>query len=225
MLKKIIATSLVATALIFSGCGDEDGEDFLKAQHSIDVGDTSTAIALLEATPAEQRTDAQNVQLGSAYMSEAGYSVLDVVGTMASGVDDTSGDDALETFKNLMLPDDINKTATLESIDAAIDSYKLVVGDSNASSVDDLGDNELSLGLAYMVKVSILLDNNTSTPEANEDLANTLTDAFYFVAAVGNDDMAADIETMKAEAFFDGDTVAAETGDIDASVIANYLGQ
>ena len=209
MLKKIIATTLVATALMFSGCGDQAGEDFLAAQHSIDEGDYASAIALLEDVNASDRTDAQNVMMANAYMGEAGFTTLDIVTLLAT-------DSATDPLTAMIDPNATaeENAAKLANIELAIEALQQVtVADGSAATVDELGDNELTLGLAYVAKTSLLLNDPASD---DQNVADTVNDAVDFVIAVGNQDIKDSIADMKLESF----NVA--TGDITASDIAYY---
>lgn len=210
MLKRIMATTLVAMALMFSGCGDEAGEDFLKAQNSIDEGDYSTAIALLAVTPADQRTDSENVLLSNAYMGEAGFSTLDIISMLG---DDTSTSDPLSALIDPNATDAENQEK-LDNLDLAIEALlEVTVTDGSATTAEELGDNELTLGLAYVAKTSLLLVAPTRDDAA---VVDTINDAVTFVVAVGNDDIDESIAEMKLESF------GVTSGDITASDILYY---
>ena len=210
MLKKIIAISLVAGALLFSGCGDTEGQDRLLAQNSIDQGDYSSAIAALENKV--DKTDSDYIILASAHMGDIGFSTLDII-TSIQTVDTNTSQDPLTLFKNSIIGDITDTNATLDSLTTAIDYYKqVVVDDSNISSIEQASDIQLQLGLAYMVKVSILLDDVNSD---DNQTATTVNDAFNYISSVGIPDLSQDIDEMKLEAFN-------TTGDIDASMIDIY---
>ena len=207
MLKKIIATFLIATALMFSGCGDEAGEDFLAAQNGIDEGNNGLAIALYGDIAPEKRTDSQNVLLANAYMSEAGFSTLDIITILG---DDTSGEDPLTIFASVVT----DANATLANIDLAILALEQVTVASEVATIEAVGDNELTLGLAYVVKVSILLADSGSD---NAIIATTVNDAFNLILLVGNDDIDADVLAMRQDIL----DATLET-EINAQAIADY---
>ena len=210
MLKKIIATSLVAGALLFSGCGDAEGENRLAAQDSIDGGNYSSAISILESKA--NKTDSDNLILASAYMGEAGFSTLDIITSIQNEPTNQSQDD-LSAFKESIIGDITDTNATIAHLTKAIDYYEAIVGnDSNASTAEEVSDTQLQLGLAYMVKVSILLDDAGSD---DNETATTINDAFEYISNLGTADLSQDIDNMKLEAF-------GTTGDIDASMIDVY---
>jgi len=184
MLKKIIASSLVAATLVLSGCGDSDsaGEDRLAAQHAIDSGDAAKAISLLEPTAfadlnSTQRTaflasisDTDKMTLASAYMKKADVSIMDIVSKLDTKKD-KDGNDVETSFASIA--EDIigegNTTAKINAIDTAIAYYE-AMGSSptvagapsfKAASVNDVKKTvegaKLYLGMAYFSKVTMLL--------------------------------------------------------------------
>ena len=180
MLKQIISASVVTVALLLNGCGDSAGENKLEAQHAIDSGDASKAIALLEPVPFADLNDTQKtaflaslsdtdkMTLASAYVSKAGVSIMDIV----SKLDTADG----ETSSFASIADDIigdaNATEVadkVESIDIAIEYYE-AMGDSLISSAPSYmamraaGNSDITvdgaklyLGMAYFSKVTMLL--------------------------------------------------------------------
>jgi len=167
MFKKIIASSLVAATLIFSGCGsaDSEGEDRLAAQHAIDSGDSAAAIAILEAKPASSLTNEDKMTLASAYMQEAEVSIMDIVSKLdteegetssfASIADDIIGDgnSSVTTQKVKNIDKAISYYESMTSSASAAPSFKANALDANIT-VDGA---KLYLGMAYFSKVTMLL--------------------------------------------------------------------
>jgi len=179
MLKKIIASSLVAATLILSGCGDSDsaGEDRLAAQHAIDSGDAAKAISLLEPTPISDLNSTQKIAflasisdtdkmtLASAYMKKADVSIMDIVSKLDTQEGETSSFASIA--ENII--GEGNTTAKVNAIDTAIAYYE-AMGDSStaagapafkAASANDVKKTiegaKLYLGMAYFSKVTMLL--------------------------------------------------------------------
>ena len=210
MLKNIIATSLVAATLMFSGCGDTEGETRLSAQTAIDSGNFALAISAIEAKT--DKSDSDNLILASAHMGEAGFTLVDIVNSLQVQAANPS-DDALTTFRNSILSGVTDTSATLTNLTKAIQYYEAVVGtDSNASNVEELSDTQLQLGLAHMVKISILISDVGSD---NAEVASSANDAFNYISSVGTADIKEDIESMKLEAF-------GTNAEITPALIANY---
>ena len=112
MLKKIIATALVASALMFSGCGEAsaEGEALLALEHGNDSGDAGAISKGIEYllngqdlnTSLQTLTEDEKLTLASSYMSLSGFSMTDIV-AIATTQDDNASADQLETFKTKVL--------------------------------------------------------------------------------------------------------------------------
>jgi len=146
MVKKILVTSLVAATLIFSGCGDDEGESRLETQQMLDDGNYQGVISRLEAN-ADSNSD--YLALAAAYMGKAGYSLLDIVGSMIT----EEGED-----RNLIssLAKNASFSSTLD-LEKAEMYYTKVVG-KNRCNDGDLSSSEkdmcLFVGLSAVTKVA-----------------------------------------------------------------------
>jgi len=185
MLKKIILSSAVSAMLLLSGCGgDSAGEDRLKAQHAIDSGDSTTAINILEAKDQSSLTDADKMTLASAYMQDAGVSLMDVV----SKLDTQDGTES--SFASVA--DDIlgNSTSVqvakkVKSIDKAITYYESMSVTPYASApykavnvTEVLDGIKLYLGMAYFSKVTMLLSFFGDVSALEDDSVSIYKDSY-----------------------------------------------
>ena len=97
MYKKVLSSSLIATALLLSGCGGSDTTCRIDVQNAIDDGNYDVAISLLEGECKTAYTQSDlNMNLASVYMGKSGYSVSDVA-DMIINANDTQND-AFSTF-------------------------------------------------------------------------------------------------------------------------------
>ena len=97
MYKKILAASLVAAAVLFSGCGNEDTTCRIGVQQAIDQGRYNDAIADLQGQCATAFTRSDlNMNLAAAYMGKSGYSVSDIADMLINS--DNNGSDAFASF-------------------------------------------------------------------------------------------------------------------------------
>ncbi len=206
MLKKIIATTLVATALMFSGCGETDsvGDSQLSAQIAIDGGDYAAAISALEAKAASQRTDDDNLLLASAYMGKAGFSLTDIIIDIQASTSTTASTDNLTAFKDSVIGGGVSSTQ-LADIETAITYYEQIDGittlaPSLATAADyGVDDTKLKLGLAYIIKFMIVL-NETSNPPTAADLtalSGIANDAFNFILRAAPTDLKSNVQDVK----------------------------
>ncbi len=199
MLKKIIATTLVTIALIFSGCGDPEGEDRLEAQYAVDQGDNQAAIDLL--TSKASLSEDEKILLASAYMGRAGFTIIDTTIAFAQASEGVNADDLIN-LKNTLLS---QSTSTAEEdLIFAIDTF-LKIDIPN-------DDTNLKLALAFIVKVIILLDSGV--PDAV--LAKTANEGFDLALSVSPDELKQDIADIKNEIDTDLD------GEISSAEIALY---
>lgn len=197
MVKRIMGASLIGAMFIFSGCGDQEAVERLKAQQSLDKGDFSSAIASLESKA--NKTDEDNMVLASAYMGKAGFSFSETLNLVANAAN-ANGDDAFASFaadveagKN---PD------TLTNLQKALDYYQQVglTGGSAApayksavrASANNTGDKDLFLGLAYLTKSTIVISylGNIDDLQNNGDIGNNLTASSCAITKVYADTLA-----------------------------------
>ena len=147
MIKKIVATSLVAATLIFSGCGDgSDGENRLETQQMLDNADYAGVIAKLESSASSNE---DYLALATAYMGKAGYSLLSIISAITADDED--------------LISALGKKSSYKSnldLDKAEVFYKKVVGDntcvsnSNTTLSASQKDVCLYLGLTAVTQVA-----------------------------------------------------------------------
>jgi len=156
MIKNVLAVSAVTAMLLLSGCSN-DAEDKMGLQQDLDNGNNGSVISALE--DKETRTDSENLMLASAYMDEAGLSVIDLIGLVSDG--EGSG------FASFVKSINEEKTPeTLDNLQKAIDYYNEILNPpvakapsmaSSSDGLDDAGTIELYLGLAYITKVSTVM--------------------------------------------------------------------
>jgi len=126
MLKKIIATSLMTSTLIFSGCGDSEGESRLETQNMLDNGEFIGVITKLEGNAA---TDEEFMALASAYMGKAGYSILEIASAMSKDTPEGEADDPMKR-----LVSDDKPASSVTDLSKAATYYKKVVGEDACDS-------------------------------------------------------------------------------------------
>ncbi len=150
MIKQILATSLVAATLLLSGCGssDSDGESRLETQKMLDDGDYKGVITKLELNA---NSNPQYLALAAAYMGKAGYSLLDIVGSIIEDEDSEEDTDMISS-----LAENATYSSTLD-LEKAEMYYKKVVGESRCSE-ENLSSSEqdmcLFVGLSAVTKVA-----------------------------------------------------------------------
>ena len=197
MLKKIIATTLIAIALMFSGCGDSEGEDRLKAQYALDQGDPQVAINLLESK--DNLSEDEKILLASAYMGRAGFTMIDITVAFVEASDGADADD-FNNLVNALLSKATSTAAT--DLSLAIDTFLTVDPRTD--------DTDLKLALVYVVKVAVLLDSGAT----DNELATTANDGFDLALVVVPDDIKQDVIDVKNEidTDLDGNITATEIG-------------
>ena len=190
MVKKILTVSLLSTMLLFSGCGDSEGESQLEIQQMLDDGDYSGVISALESS-ANSYED--YIALGAAYMGRAGFSLTAIVNAMSS--DSESGDGFAGFITNTSTQ---SSSSALSDLGKSSDSYKRVVAgacaDSNATLSDSQKDICLYIGLANTTKaavtiglladdISVISDDNNGT----DDKLTATTCAMQYAFDGGSD--------------------------------------
>lgn len=178
MIKKVLISSLLATALVFIGCGeDSEGVNRLETQQMLDNGDFTGVISKVEATAS---SDSDYLALGAAYMGKAGLGLPDLIDIIINS--DNTGDDAFVTFINNV--DTKKSSSALNDLEKSSGYYKMVIEtkckDAEANSSIVLTDTQkdvcLYMGLSQTMKaataigyladdISALTANNTSTDD------------------------------------------------------------
>ncbi|MDF1877376.1 hypothetical protein JHD47_06055 [Sulfurimonas sp. SAG-AH-194-L11] len=176
MIKKAFITSLVATTLLFTGCGDEasEGEDALVTQQLLDKGEFSSVIARIEPTAS---TSEDYLTLAAAYMGKAGFGLSKIIGIVATSATATGGNE----FSSFIDSASANSTPTaLNDLDIAVVYYQKVLQNKCLDKNITLGAAEADLclyvGLANVSStavtfgyiaddVSVLSDNTGRTDD------------------------------------------------------------
>ena len=162
MIKNIIATSLVAATLVFSGCGSDEGEAALSVQQKLDKRDFVGAINALQG---KADTDGKKMQLGSAYMGAAGLSTTDLVRIMDETTNTTSSStpapqravtatnesDSFARFAEVLQRLAANNPKMLEYLSKAIEIFEKVSGNVDSNSIG------FAKGLANTAKATTVL--------------------------------------------------------------------
>lgn len=182
MLKKIVATTLVVVSLMFSGCGDTEGEDRLEALYAIDQGNNQVAIDLLASK--NNLTDDEKILLASAYMGRAGFTMIDMTVAFSEASDGASSDNFINLKTEIL---EKASTTSVDDLTLAIDTFL---------SVDPRSDDiNLKLALTYVVKVTVLLDGGSTDTE----LATIATEGFDLALSVVPDDIKQDVIDIRNE--------------------------
>lgn len=166
MIKKIVTTSLVVTALLLSACGDGgEAESILQTQEMLDNRDFDGVIAKLE-NNTSTLSDTDSIALASAYMGKAGFSlsaIIGIVATNANGVGDAFTAFVKDSIKNSS-PD------AIAELEQAKKYYTSVI---NSKCLDDRAvlstpESDLCLysGLANLSQTTVSIGSLTDDIEA-----------------------------------------------------------
>jgi hypothetical protein len=149
MLKNIVMSSLLATALLFSGCGDNEAEGVVQVQQDLDKGNYEAIIAKYEGLAS---TNEEYMALAAAYMQRAGLGLADLMVVIADSSDDEDSDAFAAFVKSVKTSS--SRTA-LHDLEKSSLNYKEVVAtcsDANLSSSQQ--DACLYRGLAQTLKAA-----------------------------------------------------------------------
>jgi len=153
MIKKILASSLVTAMLLFSGCGDSKGEDYLAIQQMLDKGDYAGVIAALEGGADKSNDD--YIALASAYMGKAGVSFSRIISAMAS---DDENDDAFAAFVKSI--SDVSTPTAIVDLGKSAGFYKEIVADCTSGNLNNSAkDICLFLGLGAITRTAVVIDS------------------------------------------------------------------
>jgi len=157
MIKKVIATSLVTAALVFSACGgSSDGESQLETQQMLDEKDYAGVISKLESSAS---TTSDYLALAAAYMGKAGFSLSSIIGIVATSAD--SGDN--NTFAAFIENSkEKSNSQSLNDMNTAVSYYNRVVlntkcSDKNASLSGAQSDVCLYTGLSQISQTAVAM--------------------------------------------------------------------
>jgi len=164
MKTKLLASSLVAATLIFSGCGESTGSDRLAAQQALDKGDYAASIAALESKTNKSNED--YMILASAYMGKAGFSFTDTMSLLGDATA-TSSSNSFKAFSTSVNTTLQSNPDALTNLQKAIDNYTNAGGINAAPSYqaasfvpaqnNTIGDKDLFLGMAYLTQATAAL--------------------------------------------------------------------
>ncbi len=105
MYKKVISVALVAMAVMFAGCGNNDTTCRIDVQKAIDEGRYDSAISDLQGRCATAYTQSDlDMNLAAAYMGKSGYSVSDIADMLINA------DDNGNAFTSFLTSVDAKKT-------------------------------------------------------------------------------------------------------------------
>lgn len=132
MYKKIISASLVAAAVMFSGCGNDNTTCRIDVQKAIDEGRYDNAISDLQGKCATAYTQSDlDMNLAAAYMGKSGYSVSDIADMLIN-----SGDNG-EAFTSFLTSVDAKKRGNSLPLLSKANGYFLnaIQAGGNASAI------------------------------------------------------------------------------------------
>ncbi|OIP55611.1 MAG: hypothetical protein AUK54_03650 [Helicobacteraceae bacterium CG2_30_36_10] len=152
MIKKMLISSLVAVALVLTGCGeDSGGVDKLETQQMLDNGDFNGVISRVEATAS---SDSDYLALAAAYMGKAGLALPDLIDIILNS--DDTGDDAFVTFIDQV--DTKKSSSALNDLEKSSGYYKKIVEEKCSATDANLSYSQkdicLFLGLSQTMKVA-----------------------------------------------------------------------
>jgi len=157
MLKKILMSTLASSILLLSGCGgDDEGESRLETQQMLDEGDFVSVIEKLEPVAS---SDADYINLGSAYMGKAGLTITDIISAIADGADDENSSDGFSSFVTGISKN--SSSSALLDLDKSVNYFKKVVGDACGEDTNKSSATEnvcLYVGLASTGSAAVTID-------------------------------------------------------------------
>ncbi len=210
MIKSIMIATLVVTTLIFSGCGDSEGEARLETQQMLDSGNYSGVISKLDSR--EVKSDEDNLLLGAAYMGKAGLSLSDIIEIVMDSGDSDNG--SFATFVDGVAG---KRSATaLQDLQKSTQYYRDVIGEKCKEA------NDSNLTLSDSQKDVCLFIGLTETMKA----ATTISYIADDVSALGNDSNVTDPKLQASacamQYAFDGDATNINPVKCSVIVIGDY---
>jgi len=160
MLKKIVTSALLCSALLLSGCGDNEAEDVLQTEQDIDKGNYEAIIAKYEGVAS---TNEEYMALAAAYMQKAGLGLADLMVVISDSTEDENSDAFAAFVKSVKASS--SRTA-LRDLEKSSLNYKEVVencNDANLSSSQQ--DACLYRGLAQTLKAASTIGYITGSIE------------------------------------------------------------
>lgn len=164
---KVLKVSIVTAMLLFSGCGDDEGENRLNTQHLLDKGDWDGVISSLDAkygpsieTNSTTISDEDALLYASSYMGKAGLNLSSMIDIITKSGD--NDDDALASLLD-GVSYKISDTALVD-LKKASEYYLNVVGEETCSSdnitplTDAQKDICLFMGLSETMKFATTMN-------------------------------------------------------------------
>ena len=173
MIKRILTTSLVVSALLLSACGDGgEGESVLETQQMLDERNYDGVIAKLE-NNTTALSDGDSIALASAYMGKAGFSLASIIGIVATNANGTG--DAFTAFVKDAVKNSSNDA--IGELEVAKNYYNSVLQTKCLDQQGVLSSSESDLclyaGLANIaqttVSISSLTDNINALGKTADD--------------------------------------------------------
>jgi len=175
MKNKFISATLLATALLFSACGNStDAESALDTQQMLDNGEFSAVISKLEGSAS---TDSDYLALASAYMGKAGFSLSSIVGNVIASGDSNES----STFSSYITQSKAKSNGkSLDDLDTAVGYYQKVV--QNKCTDKNVTLNSAGKDVCLYVGLSKVSQTAVAVGYITEDI-NVLSDS-----STGSDD-------------------------------------
>ena len=166
MIKKILMSSLVVSALLLSACGDGgEGESVLETQQMLDNRDYDGVISKLE-NNTTALTDGDTIALASAYMGKAGFSlsaIIGIVATNANGAGDAFTAFVKDSIKN-------SSADAIMELEQAKLYYSSIIQNKCLDDQEILSNPESDLclysGLANLAQTTVSIGSLTDDIEA-----------------------------------------------------------
>ena len=149
MLKKIVTSALLCSALLLSGCGDNEAEDVLQTEQDIDKGNYEAIIAKYEGVAS---TNEEYMALAAAYMQKAGLGLADLMVVISESSEDEDSEAFAAFVKSVKASS--SKTA-LSDLEKSSLNYKEVVADCTSQELSSSQEDAcLYRGLAQTLKAA-----------------------------------------------------------------------
>lgn len=149
MLKKIVTGALLCSALLVSGCGDNDGEDVVKMQQDLDKGNYEAIITKYEGIAS---TNEEFMALAAAYMQRAGLGLADLMVVISESSEDEDSEAFAAFVKSVKAK---SSKSALRDLEKSSLNYKEVVADCSVLSLSSSQQDAcLYGGLAQTLKAA-----------------------------------------------------------------------
>lgn len=137
MYKKIISGSLVAVAVMLTGCGNDATTCRIDVQKAIDEGRYDDAIADMNGSCKTAFTKSDlDMNLASAYMGKSGYSVSNIADMLINSNDNS--DNAFSSFITSVNNKKTENSNTLPLLNIASNYFKGAITDGNVTNATNI---------------------------------------------------------------------------------------